>query len=81
MFSAPLVLLSSAPLPRHQDLLVANCFAQTEALMLGRTSDEVALDLADLPEAEVGEAGLDVKIAAIDETWSGLRFVRRLADR
>jgi glucose-6-phosphate isomerase len=43
---------SSAPLPRHQDLLVANCFAQTEALMLGRTSDEVALDLADLSEAE-----------------------------
>jgi glucose-6-phosphate isomerase len=43
---------SSAPLPRHQDLLVANCFAQTEALMLGRTSDEVALYLAELPEAE-----------------------------
>jgi hypothetical protein len=27
-------------------------------------------------------AGLvDVKVAAIDETWSGLKFVRRLADR
>jgi glucose-6-phosphate isomerase len=43
---------SGAPLPRHQDLLVANCFAQTEALMLGRTGDEVAHDLAELPEAE-----------------------------
>ena len=24
---------------------------------------------------------VDVKVAAIDETWSGLKFVRRLADR
>jgi hypothetical protein len=28
------------------------------------------------------EAGMvDVKVAAIDETWSGLKFVRRLTDR
>jgi hypothetical protein len=37
-------------------------------------------------EADVRAAGLDAglvdnKIAAIDETWSGLRFVRRLVDR
>jgi hypothetical protein len=37
-------------------------------------------------EADVRAAGLDAglvdnKIAAIDETWSGLRFVRRIADR
>lgn len=40
----------------------------------------------DIGEADVRSAGLGVglvdnKIAAIDESWSGLRFVRRLADR
>ena len=40
----------------------------------------------DIGEADVRAAGLetglvDNKIAAIDEVWSGLRFVRRLADR
>jgi len=24
---------------------------------------------------------MDVKVAAVDETWSGLKFVRRLNDR
>jgi len=41
---------------------------------------------ADLGESYVRELGLglgwvDVKIAAIDEVWSGLKFVRRLSDR
>jgi hypothetical protein len=40
----------------------------------------------DIGEADIRAVGLqtglvDVKIAAVDETWSGLRFVRRLADR
>jgi hypothetical protein len=40
----------------------------------------------DLNENPVRQLGLDlgwvdVKVAAIDETWSGLKFVRRLADR
>jgi hypothetical protein len=40
----------------------------------------------DLDGNVVRELGLelgfvDVKVAAIDETWSGLKFVRRLADR
>ena len=40
----------------------------------------------DIGEKEVHETGLatglvDVKIAAIDDHWSGLRFVKRLADR
>jgi hypothetical protein len=40
----------------------------------------------DLDENIVREIGLaagvvDVKVAAIDETWSGLKFVRRLSDR
>ena len=41
---------------------------------------------SDLDETAVRELGLrlgfvDVKVAAIDDTWSGLKFVRRLADR
>ncbi|HUR74703.1 MAG TPA: hypothetical protein VMZ00_10530 [Sporichthya sp.] len=40
----------------------------------------------DVGETEVREIGLaaglvDVKVIAIDEAWSGLKFVRRLADR
>jgi hypothetical protein len=40
----------------------------------------------DLKEPLVMEVGLanglvDVKVAAIDDTWSGLKFVRRLKDR
>jgi hypothetical protein len=40
----------------------------------------------DLDENVVREVGLaagvvDVKVCAIDEVWSGLKFVRRLADR
>ena len=40
----------------------------------------------DVTEAGVRAAGLavdlvDVKVAAIDATWSGLKFVRRLRDR
>src|SRR6478735_7742999 len=45
------------------------------------------LDIAsDLDDGAVRDLGLrlgwvDVKVAAIDETWSGLKFVRRLQDR
>jgi hypothetical protein len=40
----------------------------------------------DLDENVVRELGLaagvvDVKVAAVDDTWSGLKFVRRLRDR
>lgn len=42
--------------------------------------------VSDLDENRVRDLGLelgvvDVKVAAIDETWSGLKLVRRLADR
>ena len=42
-----------------------------------------ATDLTGNVVREVGlAAGLvDVKVCAIDDTWSGLKFVRRLADR
>jgi hypothetical protein len=43
----------------------------------------VATDLTENVVREIGlEAGLvDNKVCAIDDTWSGLRFVIRLADR
>jgi glucose-6-phosphate isomerase len=34
------------PLGNHHDILVANCFAQTEALMRGKTREEVEAELA-----------------------------------
>ena len=42
-------------LRRHQDLLIANCLAQSEALMRGRTLEEARTQLRDkgLPEDEV----------------------------
>jgi hypothetical protein len=41
---------------------------------------------SDLDETKVHEAGLaagmvDIKVCAVDETWSGLKFVFRLNDR
>jgi hypothetical protein len=41
---------------------------------------------SDLDENRVRDLGLelgfvDVKVAAVDDIWSGLKFVRRLADR
>jgi len=47
-----------------------------------RTSG-VETDLSDNVVRAIGlEAGLvDVKVCAVDDTWSGLKFVRRLRDR
>jgi hypothetical protein len=44
---------------------------------------KVPTDLDDNGVREIGLAAgvVDVKVCAIDETWSGLKFVRRLADR
>ena len=43
----------------------------------------VATDLDEnvVREVGLGEGLVDVKVIAIDETWSGLKFVRRLRDR
>lgn len=42
----------------------------------------VPTDLDENRVREVGAEGMvDVKVAAVDDTWSGLKFVRRLADR
>jgi len=54
------------------------CWPKKAAAKLGYPSD--------LDENQVRQIGLDagvvdVKVCAIDEVWSGLKFVRRLADR
>jgi hypothetical protein len=71
-------------LERHVASLPAR-LTTSGALWLGwpKRSSGVPTDIG---EAAVRAAGLatglvDNKIAAIDETWSALRFVRRLADR
>jgi hypothetical protein len=48
-----------------------------------KKSSGVATDLSEQRVQRIGlEAGLvDVKVCAIDETWSGLKFVYRLKDR
>jgi hypothetical protein len=48
-----------------------------------KKSARTATDLSENIVREIGlQAGLvDVKVCAIDDTWSGLKFVRRLRDR
>jgi hypothetical protein len=48
-----------------------------------KASSKVQTDLSDAVVREVGlKNGLvDVKVCAVDETWSALKFVRRLEDR
>jgi hypothetical protein len=48
-----------------------------------KASSRVETDLSDVVIREVGlKNGLvDVKVCAVDETWSGLKFVRRLEDK
>lgn len=48
-----------------------------------KKSSGVSTDLSEQRVREIGlDAGLvDVKVCAIDETWSGLKFVYRLKDR
>jgi len=38
-------LTSQNPAGEHHDILLSNCFAQTEALMKGKTAEEVRLEL------------------------------------
>ena len=62
------VLGASHTLPGHQAALLANCFAQAEAFMRGKTADEVRADLA--------EQGLDAATAEAlvpHKTFSGNR--------
>lgn len=48
-----------------------------------KAASGVPTDLGDRAVREVGLSNglVDVKVCAIDETWSGLKFVRRVKDR
>jgi len=48
-----------------------------------KASSGVATDLTENVVRAIGlaERLVDVKVCAVDETWSGLKFVRRLKDR
>lgn len=51
-----------------------------------KSAQKVSGIASDLDENRIRDLGLglgfvDVKVAAVDETWSGLKFVRRLSDR
>jgi hypothetical protein len=66
-----------------RDGMIWVCWPKKSAQRSARNPDGL---VSDIDENLVRELGLavgvvDVKVAAIDETWSGLKFVRRLADR
>ena len=50
-------LLPTHDLAGHHDALLANCFAQSEAFMKGKTAEEVRAELTaqGLPEAKIDE--------------------------
>ncbi|MDP1872505.1 MAG: glucose-6-phosphate isomerase [Gallionella sp.] len=74
-FIAPLH--SQNPLGEHHAILLANCFAQTEALMIGKTSDEARAELVaqGLSGAEL-EALLPHKVFAGNKPTNTLLFDR-----
>jgi len=51
-----MALESLNPLGIHQELLMANCFAQSEALMMGKTKDELK---AEMQAANASDADID----------------------
>ena len=65
------------------DGMVWVCWPKKAAQRSARNPDGL---VSDLDEGRVRDLGLglgfvDVKVAAVDEVWSGLKFVRRLVDR
>ena len=69
-----------AEFPRLRDTL-----AQAGMLWVSwpKRSSDVDTDLSDnvVREVGLGYGLVDVKVCAVDQTWSGLKFVRRLKDR
>ena len=57
------------------------CWPKKSASRLRSTSLETDLDENRVREIGLAAGLVDVKVCAIDETWSALKFVRRLADR
>ena len=76
--------LSAKALTSHFAPLAAK-LRPTGALWISwpKKSSGVATDITETDVRRIGlAAGLvDVKVCAVDETWSGLKFVRRLKDR
>jgi hypothetical protein len=70
---------------REEFSLIAKRLAPAGMLWVSwpKRSSGVATDLDDNSVREIGlDAGLvDVKVCAVTEIWSGLKFVRRLRDR
>lgn len=74
----------------HQELAnkfaaLKSCLAQNGMLWISwpKGSSGVATDLNDNVVREIGLSNglVDVKVCAVDETWSGLKFVYRVKDR
>lgn len=65
------------------DGMVWVCWPKKAAQRSARNPDGLVSDLDENLVRGLGlELGfVDVKVAAVDEVWSGLKFVRRLADR
>ena len=65
------------------DGMVWVCWPKKSAQRSRTNPDGPVSDLDDnvVRGTGLGLGFVDVKVAAIDETWSGLKFVRRLADR
>ena len=65
--------------------ILRDCLAKTGQLWISwpKKSSKIKSNLTDIVVREIGlAAGLvDVKVAAIDNTWSGLKFIYRLTDR
>ncbi|MEP6817056.1 MAG: DUF3052 domain-containing protein [Marmoricola sp.] len=59
------------------------CWPKKSAHMLLLQTQGLRVDLDENAVRELGLAAgmVDVKVAAIDDVWSGLKFVRRLSDR
>ena len=56
------------PIGEHHELLMANCFAQSEALMTGKTRDEVVAEMR-----EAGKDDADIERLADHRTFPGDR--------
>jgi glucose-6-phosphate isomerase len=68
---------SQNPLGEHHDILLANCFAQTEALMLGKTAAEARSELvAEGLQGEALEALLPHKVFPGNKPTNTLLFDR-----
>jgi hypothetical protein len=84
---ADITLLFSTELSRLEErlpiVIERTVTAGTVWVCWPKKAAKVPTDLDDNVVRELGLASgvVDVKVAAIDETWSGLKFVRRLRDR